>query len=749
MVQVPSYQGGANIRNPRPAQFTPGPAPAVTNVDSVSRGLSGLERGDARLAQGAARLRQGGESVERAAARAAAEAAGAATAAGRVAQAGLQLADTINGFYQREAERNAKELDVQYMEQSGAAMNEYRALRGQEAVDGRKATEERLGELRKELSGQARNPLARRMFDDITRLRAIEHNESMSRHFLGQERIASVDASEAREGAAINNAISNYRNPEVVERDLQTAFSEIDQQAKLHGWGEEVTDFKKLRAESTMRSGIIDQHLAVGDIDGAREYLNSVESRIEADKQILANKKVSSAEDRRERERLAQARHRQREAEALAKAERAKIKRADDARVSAYRRELKDVTSVLSIGGRSDRAVNMLSELAGIDGVDENMDKYADMYEQLHSAVSHRNTVSTLLKQPLQEQDRVLTNLENAARTRDITGDDAELLKTVRTAVRARESAFERGEGVHWAVQQGLLPALPGVDPQNPDPEALALRMDMAANLRDKGYGPVPPLSDSEVDQLSNNILGKTGLSQDERTVILARMGDGLGADGFAQVAAKAANKAPEVTAVMSTALEGDIATARDMLAGGDLLRDPANVVILPKGVEADAEFNNVVENLALPDTAALLGPISAGAKALYAARSVGSDDFDVSIYRKAIMDTIGGIVEHNGRNNIPPKRGMSQDVFDDLVGGMNSGDLIEFGNGAPVINGEPFTMTDLESKGFFTGGVENQLISVGNGGYVVYQPGTGAYVRTTDGRVYELELGDYFDSGK
>ena len=124
-------------------------------------------------------------------------------------------------------------------------------------------------------------------------------------------------------------------------------------------------------------------------------------------------------------------------------------------------------------------------------------------------------------------------------------------------------------------------------------------------------------------------------------------------------------------------------------------------------------------------------------------------DGDDQDLYEDTIREVTGGLVEHNGRTNLPPRPFDTQDQFENMVVRLLPADLVDFGNGNPVIaDGEPFLPSSLQGRGFFQGGVENQLISIGNGGYGIFQPGVG-WVKTDEGETYILELGNYADSGR
>ena len=116
---------------------------------------------------------------------------------------------------------------------------------------------------------------------------------------------------------------------------------------------------------------------------------------------------------------------------------------------------------------------------------------------------------------------------------------------------------------------------------------------------------------------------------------------------------------------------------------------------------------------------------------------------FDSGVYEQALRDVLGGPIEFNGRTILPPKPGMTEDSFEDMMEKLEQADLIEYGNGAPVFgNGDPFQSAMLKSKVF---GEEAELISSGPGRYLILYPGLG-YAQSSDDGVYELDLRAFVD---
>lgn len=106
----------------------------------------------------------------------------------------------------------------------------------------------------------------------------------------------------------------------------------------------------------------------------------------------------------------------------------------------------------------------------------------------------------------------------------------------------------------------------------------------------------------------------------------------------------------------------------------------------------------------------------------------------------QAVRLAAGGIVEHNGRPVAPPLPQMDEDEMEDMIERLSDGDLVTFGNGAPMFsNGKALTAEMLAD--------DMQLKSFSPGQYLVVDE-AGRAVITQDGP-YLLDLREAWLEGR
>ena len=115
-----------------------------------------------------------------------------------------------------------------------------------------------------------------------------------------------------------------------------------------------------------------------------------------------------------------------------------------------------------------------------------------------------------------------------------------------------------------------------------------------------------------------------------------------------------------------------------------------------------------------------------------------GAGQYDTDLYQKAVNMVAGGLVEHNDSKNLPPRRGMTQGQFNNLVENLTLTDLKEYGNGTPVIGDELLTPDDLDND-------QISLKTLGSGQYGVYHERQNRWVQTQKGATYRLSLADVY----
>ena len=139
------------------------------------------------------------------------------------------------------------------------------------------------------------------------------------------------------------------------------------------------------------------------------------------------------------------------------------------------------------------------------------------------------------------------------------------------------------------------------------------------------------------MDMLADHLTGTdTGASTslDSAVAIASAMNRGLGGR-VQQVAQGLIEKHPELAVALSIS-GGQAQVARDIIEGGRLRRDPANVNLsLEKDARAEV-LDDILGNITTESTAGIILPIAAAADALYAKKKLVSgalEDEDCLLY--------------------------------------------------------------------------------------------------------------------
>ncbi|WP_289296349.1 hypothetical protein [uncultured Reyranella sp.] len=160
----------------------------------------------------------------------------------------------------RQAEADAKTADTQLADATRETLFDpqkgYFALRGKAAVDNGKSTLDGLKSLKDEISGTL-SVNARRLFDASAKQRMEQAQDHVARHMMTEQKSYAENASNARISMAINDAGANYRDKDLVEKNMSIARSEVLAQAEEHKWGDDVTRLKLAEADSAAITAVV------------------------------------------------------------------------------------------------------------------------------------------------------------------------------------------------------------------------------------------------------------------------------------------------------------------------------------------------------------------------------------------------------------------------------------------------------------------------------------------------------------
>ncbi len=276
------------------------------------------------------------------------------------------------------------------------------------------------------------------------------------------------------------------------------------------------------------------------------------------------------------------------------------------------------------------------------------------------------------------------------------------------------------------------------------DPATLAARATQATTAADFFQVPVPPLRPAEAVALTQALDTAEG---DQLAALFQSLSSGFGRENLDSLAGQIAPKRPAVAVALSRAADAPL-VASAILRGDRLLRNTPDVN--PSETERGPLLAEAYAGLfrEVPDA---LRHFEAAALALYAARKVPSGDlsFDGDLFEDALRlaaggqidadgAVIGGPIEFNDQLVLPPRPGMDEGNFAELVECLIPEKLARFGNGAPVFGDGRALDPELFENRLF--GIEAQLFTIGNGSYRLFVPGLG-YVVTPAGAAYEIDL--------
>lgn len=347
----------------------------------------------------------------------------------------------------------------------------------------------------------------------------------------------------------------------------------------------------------------------------------------------------------------------------------------------------------------------------------------------LQEAIEDREAVQAFMALPVAVQADHVTEF---AQRETATAREVVLNERLARTYAATVTAIGSGHGLAAARDAGVIE---GLSPLSfDDAGSLRVRQEQALVASAWAGQPVGPLAPGESDALEAAIDSAT----DGAVVgLLGTLYEGLGPFQAIALAGQVASDRPELAAAIVLARD-DPTTARDIVLGGRLLRQHTDVV--PSKVERFGAIDAVIGNMfdGTPAGAlAMEGFVQAGI-ALYANRRVPGGDlsYDQDTFEEALSDAMGGVVEFNGRNILPPVPGMSEDDVEDHMEALTDDDLIVYGNGIPVfLDGSPF-MVEM----FDRWGTDAQLVPSGFGTYLVYMDGLG-FAITDRGGAYEFDF--------
>jgi hypothetical protein len=386
--------------------------------------------------------------------------------------------------------------------------------------------------------------------------------------------------------------------------------------------------------------------------------------------------------------------------------------------------------------------------------------------------------LSTHRVKSISEQKRWLANAEARLLDPSITQTASEIrqIAKARAVLGNTQKVIKAGDGLALAASYGMIEPgelpTPNVFQQTATPEVAPLRMSDPASYRQRSqqatdasttFGVyISPLTAAEVKSI--NDLVATGTQADGSTMspentakVVAAMAVGLGREGAHALAAEAVNESDVAAFVIANAPDRPVKWIRDIILGQRTLAAVPD--LKPSTEDLKASRETVLGNVFTAGTLGSLAGYEGAAVALYISRrgAEGKIAFDAGAYERALEEVTGGILEWGNQKLIAPFPGMTQTQLDAAMGALTQEALTTgSSNGLPPLHkdGTPFDVQDFDkpafvtlTAGFFAGGTDSELVSVGLGRYQIFTPGSG-YALTDDATAYEIDLRTLIDAG-
>jgi GH24 family phage-related lysozyme (muramidase) len=583
-------------------------------------------------------------------------------------------------------------------------------LEGKAATEAFPAAQAQLAAMREEISASMESDRAREMFGIASAMRLDKELQRGTIHSFNQGKVASQDASEARTAEFSDDAVARYNDPKAVENNKRAGITEVANFWVDRGAEDETIKTKVGEFTTEFHDAQIKRHLAGGDALAAQSYFDSHIGEIDG------RSHAAILED---------------------------IARTQTSDNAGLKRSMREHITALDAGTQ---AAGLAAIQAQVDATPLGMnDAFDNLRQDLLDAVVDQPIVSAAMKQDVGEVGDFLATFRARMSSTDPAQapsiDEIRQFQKIEKAFAAQSKQMADGDGLIVAANNNVIGPLADFNPS--DPDSIAVRVAQAEAASDVYGVDVPPFTNSEVEGLIDTITGEGEAnppSVEQVAGILNNLQDGLGEDNASFMVRSIIEKNhPSIALALQTVKERP-ALAQEMIKGDRFLKE--NKDLVPRFQDQTAAAASAFGNLFTQDTLAARGDIIKTANGVYALRAAeaGESVFNATLYEEVLVETVGGIVTHNGRSVIPPAPGMEQDEFDLLVRRVNNTTLMDANGELPKLgDGSDFTKDMLISSIWRD---EASLVSTSlEGTYHLLIPGVG-YIQNADQTgVFELDL--------
>lgn len=382
------------------------------------------------------------------------------------------------------------------------------------------------------------------------------------------------------------------------------------------------------------------------------------------------------------------------------KTELTRAKTEQSAALQAAKRQVKDASEVWWKGERyavDDAEVMRTAQATGD----------IEVVKDAQAALTARTAMKSFSLQRPQEQQRILSDMGTGGAE---TPDSLKLKEKLGGIYKETESAISSGDTLPLASRRGIVTADP-IDPAQP---ATMQKRALDIKKADQFFGVESnPLQPVEKAQL---VKAFDGLDSEGKIALYDTLKQNMGYDLTQRAMHQLGQDRPAMAVAMSIS-DDDPAVARKILIGDLTLKESKGSAV---GEQTDLRqtYAGHGGGIFAADPVAYEAHYQA-ALALFAETRKSNPEADSGDFEKAIDTVMGGVIERNGVQTVPPKRGMSQDDFDALIDGMKAADFQHAAGGHKLayLNGAEVGADTIHDKGIFQWVGGNYILKLSVGG--------------------------------
>jgi hypothetical protein len=138
-----------------------------------------------------------------------------------------------------------------------------------------------------ELAQTLGNDRQRELFTARGEIAFIRHQDATMTHKVNQSKVYGTSVYKATEEITKNNAVTNYKNPNVIESEVVRLASGINTEGQSQGWSKEQIEKEIAVKTSNVHRAVIDRYLANEETGGANSYFKTNKASIKDDKDLI------------------------------------------------------------------------------------------------------------------------------------------------------------------------------------------------------------------------------------------------------------------------------------------------------------------------------------------------------------------------------------------------------------------------------------------------------------------------------